>query len=465
MGNRYKEVLMTYLRRPFSSWQVAAWLAFAAWSVFSNGGGMPGHIGSGSIYSGVFFFSGLLWLHLREHMVHPRRKLVPEFIRSPVIIFLAVSLPVVAIPPLILATEHISRNGLYFSLSAYVFGLVGWAVAGNTWLVIILSLGTFLGPLEYLNLLNVAPQSGDGFVALWLLGCGLGASIWAILRLSRIVEGERGYGRMNDESLNFEDISHSVGRFVRSLLGPSPSVKHSREQSREQHSREPKAADQICYGPPMVLGGTIRESLRRWQHMGMLAASLLSALFLLCFAVSIIFGGFAHSASGITQDFSAAVPFAAFWPAAVVAVRWQQAWPCITVESLRPESRATFAQGIFLAIAAQILLAWLIFAGSTLLASAIAGLGLSGMEPLASGLLATLLIQPLAYTALCWLLPYGTSAWMFFMVPLAFAMLGLETITIFLGVSLAIGLAAICMLLGLILVPFVYRRWMNLEMG
>ena len=49
--------------------------------------------------------------------------------------------------------------------------------------------------------------------------------------------------------------------------------------------------------------------------------------------------------------------------------------------------------------------------------------------------------------------------------PLAFAMLGLETITIFWGVSLAIGLAAICMLLGLILVPFVYRRWMNLEMG
>ena len=229
--------------------------------------------------------------------------------------------------------------------------------------------------------------------------------------------------------------------------------------------RAPIPATKICYGSPMVLDGTIRESLRRWRHMGVLEASLLPALFLLCFAVSIVVGGLAHSASEIARDFSAVVPFAAFWPAAVVAGRWQQAWPCVRADSLRPESRATFALGVFTSIAAQILLAWLIFAVATLAASAIAGIGLSEIETLACGLLATLLIQPLVYTALCWLLPYGTSAWMFFMVPLAFAMLGLGTTTIFWGVSLAVGVATVCMLLGMILIPFAYRRWMNLEMG
>ena len=120
---------------------------------------------------------------------------------------------------------------------------------------------------------------------------------------------------------------------------------------------------------------------------------------------------------------------------------------------------------MFLAIGEQVLLAWLAFAVAALAAYAVAGLGLSGVGRLASELLATLMIQPLAYTALCWLLPYGTSAWMFFMLSLVFAMLGLGATTILGGVSLAIGVATVCMLLGLILLPFVYRRWMDLEMG
>jgi len=456
MNNRYKEVLMTYLRRPFSSWRAMIGQALLAWSIFSDGGGMPGHIGAGSVLNGVGYGSALLWFHFRSQAVGPNRKLAPGYLLPTIAAFLAISLSVVLAPPTLLAIRHGCCDGAFFALAVFEFGLIGCALASENWLVATVCGLAILCPGIYFIRYNYAPHNEVGYFAAGLLGCGLAAGVWAVLQMTGGPIRDGGFLISFGGSANLESVGRSAGRLIGSLLGSSRSV---------GQMRAPIPAAKISYGPPMVLEGTIRDSLRRWRHMRMLEASVLPALFLLCFAVSIIFGGFAHSASGVTQDFSAVVPFAAFWPAAVVAGRWQQAWPCIRAESLRPESRAAFALGVFTSMAAQLLLAWLIFAVATLAASAIAGLGLSGMEPLASGLLATLLIQPLAYTALCWLLPYGTSAWMFFMVPLVFAMLGLGATTIFGGVSLAIGVATVCMLLGLILVPFVYRRWMNLEMG
>lgn len=456
MGNRYKEVFLTYLRRAFSSWRAMVWAALFIWSIFSDGGGRPGHIGPGSVFSGVAYGGSLLWFHLRSQLVGPNRRLTPGYLRPTITVFIAMGLLVMAFPTVILAMRHGFCDGVFFALAVFEFGLIGCALAAENWLVtaacllVILFLSRHFG--HYIDL----PRDGVGYFAIGQAVFGLAAISWSLFRMAAgpIRDGE--FATSFGGSANLEATARSTGRFLGSLLGPSRSV---------GPVGTPIPAAKIYYGPPMALGGATRDHLRRWRHMRVLEINLVPAIFLLCFAVSLIVGKLANSASEVTADFSAVVPFAAFWPAAVVSGRWRQAWPCVRADSLRPENRANFALGVFLAIGEQVLLAWLAFAVAALAAYAVAGLGLSGVGRLASELLATLMIQPLAYTALCWLLPYGTSAWMFFMLSLVFAMLGLGATTILGGVSLAIGVATVCMLLGLILLPFVYRRWMNLEMG
>ena len=74
------------------------------------------------------------------------------------------------------------------------------------------------------------------------------------------------------------------------------------------------------------------------------------------------------------------------------------------------------------------------------------------------------MVQPFGYVVCCLVLSYRRLATLFVLAAVAvdyeFSIrnLLLEMRTWFI-------IATVCMLLGLILIPFVYRRWMNMEMG
>lgn len=456
MANRYKEVLMTYVRRPFSSWRAAFWIAFILWTVFSDGGGRPGHIGTGAVTTGGLFLGLWLWLHFREQLVHPRRAITPHYVSTSIAVFVAMGLLAACMACVfMLVLNHGFRVGLFFALAVYIFGLVGWAIAANTLLVTIVCGVAILGPLNYLGALASNSNAVYWLAATNLLGCGLATGTWAIWKLSHITEDRRGYGRMADESYDLASLGRSVGRFFGHLLGPATSARHVDGQN---------GVTPITYGMPMALDGTLRDTLRRWCHTGVWAMSLLPALFVVCYAASIAVYGLVHSPSEMTQDFNVIIPLVVMLPV-IVSARWQSVWSCIAFESLRPESRARFTRGIFLTIAFQILLAWLIFAAAVWLAVAILNRGLKGTEPMTLVLLATGMIQPLAYAVVCWLLPHGTRSAYFFVFTLMFMAMGMGTTLTFWGILQAVGVAAVLMAVGLILIPFVYRHWLNMEMG
>ena len=456
MGNRYTEVLMTYVRRPFSSWRAAFWIAFILWTVFSDGGGSPGHIGTGSVTTGGLFLGFWLWLHFREQLVHPRRAITPHYVSTSIAVFVAMGLLAAAWPVFfMLVQNHGFRVGLFVALAVYIFGLVGWAIAANTLLVTILCGVAILGPLNYLGALESNSNAVYWLAATNLLGCGLAAGTWAIWKLSHFTEDQRGYGRIANGSYDLASLGRSVGRFFGHLLGPATSARHVDGQN---------GAAPITYGMPMALDGTLRDTLRRWCHTGVWAMSLLPALFVVCYAASIIEYGLARSPSEMVRDFNIIVPLAVMLPAFVLA-RWGSAWSCLALESLRPESRARFAGGIFLTIAVQILLAWLTFAATVWLTVVIVDHSLKDTATLALGLLATGMIQPLAYAVVCWLLPHGTRSAYFFVSTLMFMAVGMGTTLTFWGTRQAVGVAAVLMAAGLILIPFAYRRWLGMEMG
>ena len=92
---------MTYLRRPFSSWQAVGWVAFMVWLAGTNGYAIHRSVGSEFAFGAVAIFSLNLWRHLYDQMEDPRRRLVPEFFRVTTTVFFTVGLAMVAVPPII----------------------------------------------------------------------------------------------------------------------------------------------------------------------------------------------------------------------------------------------------------------------------------------------------------------------------------------------------------------------------
>ena len=75
-------------------------------------------------------------------------------------------------------------------------------------------------------------------------------------------------------------------------------------------------------------------------------------------------------------------------------------------------------------------------------------------------------IQPLAYAVVCWLLPHiKGAAFSLALAPLLFIAMVLGIASPSRGAVQAIGVAAVLMVSGLILIPFVYRHWLTMEMG
>jgi hypothetical protein len=205
--------------------------------------------------------------------------------------------------------------------------------------------------------------------------------------------------------------------------------------------------------------------LRRWRHTGW-ALYLSPAVFVLCYFTSIAGYKLIYPSSKAIWEFQLGGFFVFLWEIVlplVVLLRWQAAWSCMEVESLRPESRGRLVRGVFLTIAFQIFLAWLLIATTVWLASVIASHTMTGMSTLSLHLLATGITQPLACAVVFWLLPLGSRATPFAVVAVSLA--GATASLGSFGPFQGLGVAAVPMALGLILIPFVYRRWLNMEMG
>ena len=459
MANRYTEVLMTYVRRPFSSWQAALWIALILWAVFSDGFGHPGHIGTGSVTSGGVYLGLWLWLHFREQMVQPRRAVTPHCVSTNIAVFVALVLLTVSGPPLLMLTlNHGLRAGLFLALALYIFGLVGWAVAANTLPMMVVCLVAFFGPLKYLGLLWSTSDAVPWAASPCLLLSGLAAGSWAIWKLSHITEGPRGYGqnmcRTADGSYNLGSFGRATGLFFGQLFGPSTNTPQMDGQN---------DAAQITYGIPMALDGTLAGTLRRWRHMYVLGPYLFAAALVLIYVALHFVHGRLHSPADMFQDVHIIVLWGVVLPW-MASRRWQSDWPCIAVESLRPESRAQFARGILLTVAFQILLAWLIFAAGVWLAVVVVDHSLKGTETLDLYLLATGMMLPLASAIVCRVLSHGSQAALSW-AAVGFVTVGMSITLSFCGAFQAVSVAAVLMVAGLILIPFVYRHWLNMEMG
>ena len=125
MGNRYTEVLMTYLRRPFSSWQAGIWLlggvSFMLFGIASHGWNTY------LLEVGIIFLGSSLWTHLRDQMVNARRSLTPKYIWPHILLFSVISLFVFLIFAL-LSSYRLDVLGTASAL-LMVFGYIGCYVA------------------------------------------------------------------------------------------------------------------------------------------------------------------------------------------------------------------------------------------------------------------------------------------------------------------------------------------------
>ena len=495
MGNRYKEVLMTYLRRPFSSWRVGLFLAFGLYMLFSDGGGQLGYLSLEAVFIGVTTLGGLLWLQLREQMINPRRALMPAYAWPATAAFLAFSLPVVTLPPLLIVIHHEMHAGLPFAFAVYTFGLVGCAVAANSWLAILLCFFALIVPIDHLALFSLFPHSREGLAAISLFIGGSATTFWAIHRMMHIVEGDLGYGKVSvlDELLKISLLFHRLWyrRAARTGLkkrlspdavavrpnaippgqlvhpGPLDWVPQI-DRLREAQYPLPQLRDGIPTGNPGALIAALRRSRQAGIFQTGLWLILVPVLVLTAWASSPGFSLFLSVILGF--------PFVVVLPPLVVAANSRDQWRYMEAESLRPATRAQFIRSLFIARAAQVAQVWLAFMGSALCVAIILAIRASDFVHftyLAPYCLASLLLQVFGCVLCLWILShrYSVMLLVFLVAPLqlyvGFHMLvptqnsgGLIAF-----MPTVIHFACLCALLGLILLPVTYRRWMNLEMG
>ncbi|MHB1767529.1 MAG: hypothetical protein ACYCUV_06715 [Phycisphaerae bacterium] len=174
---------------------------------------------------------------------------------------------------------------------------------------------------------------------------------------------------------------------------------------------------------------------------------------------------FEHQAhSGVIYGHLLACPFVVVMPSLLAASQWLKRWPFLEIESLRPDSRRQFIKGIFSAVAIQTLFAWLAFAGAIAAIAIIDGNVFRGWATLAHYYIASLLVHPFGYVQCCWILSHRRPAVLY---AVGAGMVEFEMFSGFWDWEMrsVIVAAAIFGILGVILLPIVYRRWMNLEMG
>ncbi|MHB1769109.1 MAG: hypothetical protein ACYCUV_14825 [Phycisphaerae bacterium] len=467
MGNRYKEVLMTYVRRPFSSWPAGFCVLFGLYQLLF--GWLPGGGASAtSLAWGVLFLGGAVWLHFREQMVDSRRRLTPKFIWPHITVFLTLWVFLIGVCALLLLHSASLEVLDTICLLLLVFGYIGCCVAtqirvlpylGFVALFWILASAIPAAPRPFiptdspavrLAIVSLGVASGFGAIAV----LGVAASLGAIAWMTRITEEHWGYVKPVGFTLYFE-FSRAAGRFFEHL------VNHSRNTGGTLQSKIPA---RIYYNAPMVHSGPLRAALHRWRHADIFQTGLLLAFvpMVVLVLVILIFGYQTHS--GHIYGLLLACPFVVVLPSLLAASQWLKCWPFLEIESLRPDSRRQFIKGIFIAVAIQTLFAWLAFASAIVAIAILDGNVFRGWAILAPYYILSLLVQPFSYVLCCWILSHRRLAVLY---AVGAAVVEFEIFSGFWDWEMrsVIVAAAVFGILGVILIPIVYRRWMNLEMG
>lgn len=135
----------------------------------------------------------------------------------------------------------------------------------------------------------------------------------------------------------------------------------------------------------------------------------------------------------------------------------------LATESLRPATRSAFIKSFATSLFLNGLKVYVVSSVIFLAAVCVAGGGLVGALLLVPFIVSTMLTQPLILTLVWWLAQFRSA------------------VTIIIALTMPMGIipflfpdanyqgflagGAGCTLLALILIPFAYRRWMNLELG
>ena len=441
MANRYTEVLMTYVRRPFSSWQAAVVsLGGALWVGLSC---LPGHSQLFSWLFGECFIGGSLWSQFREQMATWRRLVAPKYTAPQILVFGLLALAVVFTMPL---PATILQNRPYLaplSVSILMFGSIGIAVAMPS--IILLAAGAVAFFLFSLNQFGIqqaliATLSGEYHILTWwLLVFGTVLTVSAVTRVAYLAEGGLGYAA----PLEFTAMSRWLRRHRRTTASESP----------------PSQSDASLSYSAAAMPGRIRWRRTRFFRLGMSLSMLPFLLIPVC-----VIGLTQHpSQLDVVVGSQYMLPFLALFPAISLAGRCIVNFRFLATESLRPATRSAFIKGFAASFFLNGFKAFVVSSTIFLVAVYLAGGGLVGALLLVPFIISIMLAQPLILALVWWLAQYRSAA----------------TLVVALSMPMGIGpvlfpdanywgfLAggAVCMFLSLILIPFVYRRWMNMEMG
>ena len=458
---------MTYLRRPFSSWRAGFCVLFGLYQLLF--GWLPGGgVSATSLAWGVLFLGGAVWLHFREQMVDSRRRLTPKFIWPHITVFLALWVFLIGVCALLLLHSASLEVLDTICLLLLAFGYIGCCVATQIRALPYLGFATLFwilastvpaaprpfiptdSPAVRLAIVSLGAAPSFGAIA----GLGFAASLGAVAWMTRITEEHWGYAKPVGFTL-YSEFSRAAGRFVGRLL------KHSQNMG---GTSQPKIPARVYYNAPMVHGGPLRAALHRWRRADIFQTGLLLALLPIVILMLIALA-LKHKTHGeVVLGLQMAYPFIVVLPSLLAASQWLRRWPFLETESLRPDSRRQFIKSVFIAVAIQTFFAWLAFAGAIAVIAIIDGNVFSGWVMLAPYYFASLLVQPFGFVLCCWILSHRRVATLFVF---AAAAVEFELFTGYMGWEMRalLIIATILMLLGLFLVPIVYRHWLNMEMG
>ena len=426
MGNRYKEVLTTYLRRPFSSWQMGS---VPLWGVFWIGMScLPGHLELFLWLLGELFIAGSLWGQFREQMAVWQRMIAPKYTPPQILAFALLGLAVVLAIPL---PATLVQNRPYLaalSVSILLFGSIGVFIAlpSVVWLTAC-AVALFLFSLNQFGIQGVviAALSGDHHnLTWWLLAFGTVLTVTAVIRLAYLTEDRIGFAA-------------PLGGW----LAPS----HYGLAWLPHHAA--------------AMRGRVRWRRTRVFRLG----KLLSTLPFVLIPIWII--GLTQHPSQLNVIVSSryVLPFLALFPAMAVGGRCIANFQFLATESLRPATRSAFIKGLATSLFLNGFRACVVTSLVFLAAVYVAGGGLAGALLLVPFIISIILAQPLILALAWWVAQYrSVNAEIIALVAL------MEIPELFFPDANYWGIlagGAVCMLLGLILIPFVYRSWLNVEMG
>lgn len=193
MNNRYKEVLMTYLRRPFSSRRAVWFLAIGLYLLLSASGGRSGHLDPDVVFGGVAILGGLLWLQFREHVASHGRKLTPGYAYAQFGVFAGLAIALLSAAALCFALIAHANVMASLALAVAIFGMIGIYIAFNSYTIFVICMLLFFGSRLYADKMPVFLTGQSTLAAAMVLGCGLIGTIWSMVRLLNITEEQYGY--------------------------------------------------------------------------------------------------------------------------------------------------------------------------------------------------------------------------------------------------------------------------------